>query len=59
MSAFVWKEKSCVGVNHFRRGDHHENNTADFSSPSFVLVQVLPLACYFIILYFLYIYIDR
>lgn len=52
MLAFVWKGKPCVGVNPFLNGDHHENSTADFSSRSFVLVQVLPLAYVFITLYF-------
>lgn len=52
MPAFVWKEKSYVGVNHFLAGDHHEDNMADFSSHSFVLLQVLPLAYFFLTLFF-------
>lgn len=48
MPAFMWKEKSYVGVNHLLSRDHHEDNTADFSV-HIALVQVLPLA-YFLLL---------
>lgn len=51
MPAFMWKEKSYVGVNHLLSRDHHEDNTADFSV-HIALVQVLPLAYFFITFYF-------